>query len=199
MNLEKIKVTFKDSVENTYAINVEIDGVNFEVNCQHGYDSSYRETDWLTCVNESGGDIYASGLYNYLAEKYGIEDYGQPFNSICELIESCAEAHRPENTIERILNEHSDVEYTHEKGLFGAFGPADVHHEKYTGDDGSIIVTSEETCQHLAEKQLLGQKWFSNTQDYENWFDAMVDDGHYGDCSVSYRAWKDICGEEKED
>ena len=190
--IEDMKVSFDSKVDGTYIVNVEINGKEFHVNCQTYLNNSYQETYGLSCINVSGSDIYDSGLQKYLLDEYSIADYDEHFNSIYDKITSCAEAHRPENTVERILND-SDIVYKKEKSLFGAFGPADIKHYKYIGSDGSIIVTSEDVSQPKAENMLTGKKYFNNENTFKEWINKIYDGDHYGDCSVSYRAWKDIC------
>jgi len=196
MNIkQKIIVKFADEVCGTYVVSVKFGDKEFFVNSQARVNSSYKETAELTANNESGSDITESGLTAFL-ETLGIDQDSDAYADIQKEIEECAELHSPENSVLRIINERENDVFTHKKSLFGAFGPTDVHHEKYTSDDGVIIVTSEDTSQPKAENRLLGYKIFNAEGDFEAWKDEVYDDGHYGDCSVSYRAWQDIVGEE---
>ena len=148
----------------------------------------------MSCSNDSGSDIRGSGLKDYL-EEIGIEEFSDEYDAIVSAIVECAESHMPANSVLRIIQE-KDASFELESSLFGAFGPTDVKHCKYINSCGEIIVTSEDISQPLAENQLLGLKYFSDDDEFEAWRQEIYGQDHYGDCSVSYRAWQDICGQE---
>ena len=196
MNENKYTVEFGEEIEGTYIVYIKINDREFAVNCQTFMTNDYKESYGLSCNNYSGGDIGDSGLNHYL-ESIGIEEFSEKYDEIVSAIEKCAESHRPENSVLRIIREkENDESYQYEVSLFGAFGPADVHHVRYINKDGNIIVTSEDTSENRAENQLLGYKSFDNKDEYNKWVDEIYENGHYGDCSVSYRAHKDICSDE---
>ena len=120
-NLQDFKIEFSENADETYVVNVTFDSKIYEVCCQTYTDNNYNESWGLSCVNGSGSDIYESGLYKALEEKYGDDfEYSSEFGQLQEKIEECAEAHKTENTLEAVLLDKYDIAAKSIESLFHA-------------------------------------------------------------------------------
>ncbi len=171
MNIE-IEVEFSEYVEGTYVVDVKFDGDYYEVNCQSYADHDYNETWELSCCNDSGGDIYDSGLVDALVEKYGEDfEYSDEFSKIQCKITDCAEAHKTENTYEAVLLEEHDITATKIESLFNVFYAADTSLYIAYHDDDKVTIFSHDSNQ-IAEA-LFVLKTFSSYEEWDKYDDHL--------------------------
>ena len=83
-------VSFLDEVEESFTVNVQYKGKVYSVVCQFETDDSYRLTNNLSCANESGSDLYTSGLIEAISPTFFEEQNDELYNSLVEKIERCA-------------------------------------------------------------------------------------------------------------
>ena len=87
--IDAIKLELEDIVEDTYVISVTFDDISFNVCCQYRLDSNYNETDELTCLNDSGGDIHGSGCAAYLRK---LDDSERLLDEVIDTIDAFVNA-----------------------------------------------------------------------------------------------------------
>ncbi len=184
MNIE-IEVEFSEYIEevDTYVVEVKFDDNYYEVNCQSYLDHDYNETWELSCCNDSGGDIYDSGLVDALVEKYGEDfEYSDEFSKIQCKITDCAEAHKTENTYEAVLLEEHDITATKIESPFNVFYAADTSLYIAYHDDDKVTIFSHD-CMKIASalRVLKTFESYDEWYDYENklWFDEWGRGGHH--------------------
>lgn len=169
----------------------------FEVNCQTTLDRNYKETSYVTCVNESGSDFESSGLGNYVEDQLGIEESSKLWNIIQETIEDCANE-KLDNSVDGYFAER-DIYFNKDEALdnFGTFYPADVMMNVYKMEcNGFCLAYFEDTSENNIKRIIVGYKVFDTK---ESWlkFRQDVYSGdiggsnfhvHYGDFTASKRA-----------
>jgi len=179
-----------------YFVTVKFDDATFDVCCQTTLNHNYKETTKLSCQNDDGGDFRGSGLAEYLTENLEVEEYSEEWNNIIDMINACAQAEVPENSVLRVLKERvGDDSITYEKMLFDTYLDS-VGCHKYVSGNGSVIVTTEDLEEVRAEKELLGHKVFASHDEYVDWFDSLDPENelHSGDARLVMRARNSIEG-----
>lgn len=189
-NVSDFKLEFNTEVEGTYVINVLHREEHFEVNCQTVIDYNYRESSALTCINESGGDFYDSGLNEYVEKRLSDEDI-----KILQLeIEECAEKNITIKTVEDYIQYKTDLNLTESAGsLVGACYANNCYLKKYTADTGEIVIVDMNDNENIPEKIVDAVRIFDSKKDYEEWFDNATKNhtGNWsGDCSLAYMLWQ---------
>ncbi len=189
MNIS-IKTEFIENIEETYVVSVTFNNRNYSVNCQTYLDHDYNETWELSCTNDSGGDIYDSGLARALFEQFGEDfEYSDEFTEIQNQITECAESHKTENNLEAVLNDKHDIDAKSIKSLFNAFCASDcmLYLVEHTNSDEVTVIIHDVTKIADALKIL---RTFDSVEAWEKfesnlWFNEWCADG-YHDYNIAY-------------
>jgi len=200
---ENIEISFEENVEGTYVVEVNLFNRDFLVNCQTGHDHSYNETYSLTCINESGGNFYDSGLSSYLEDISSDDDCEIMKDIVMELIEACANKELPENTAKRYFEDKEDIELGEMLDNFGTLYPSNTSvcvKQIKNNEDYYCILYFDAGDEPKIENAILCYKIF-NTKNEWNEFRNNVFNGeingsnrhvHYGDFTASKRAYDSI-------
>ena len=191
MNNQKLKsesvcsVEFNEEVEGTYVVSVNVKDTNFDVNCQTGTDHNYKNTNKLSCINESGGDYHDSGLAEFI-ESEELEHLEEDIKSA---IEACAQVHHKSETVGEYLNRKTGLELSFIKGLAGACYAQDCSLNRYDAESGEVAIVDEDSSLNVADEIVLNYRVFDDEQSYTAWFDEATEShqGNWsGDCGLAY-------------
>ncbi len=184
-----IRTEFDENVEETYVVSVTFNDEVYQVNCQTYLDHDYKETWGLSCVNDSGGDIYDSGLVEELKKEFGEDfEYSDDFSEIQNQITKCAEAHKTANTFEAVLLEQHDISATKIESLFEACCAQDTTLYLAYEDGGKVTVFIHNLTK-IAEtlKVLRSFDSYEEWDKYEShlWYEEWGANG-YHDYNIAY-------------
>lgn len=179
----EIKIKFSEEVEGTYIVDVAVGDTAFQVNCQGGMTHDCKLSKYLTCSNESGGDIGDCGLADYLKDDLGLSD--DEYEMVVDAIEAEAQEQVSIVTVVDYINEKLDNEFELEKVLAGACYANNCSLCKYTAFDGAIVVVAEDGNENVPDEIVQDYRVFSDHKEYSKWFDEATK-GHQGHWSGDY-------------
>lgn len=194
----KLDISFDEEIEGTYVVRVSATKLNneetdvFLVNCQSGMTYDYKVSSELSASNDSGGDIYDSGLKQYL-EDNGVEECGDSYTEVVEAIEAEAQKQVRILTVEDYLEDKFCKTFEYERSLAGACYAPDSSLYKYISEDGTIIVVAEDLSENVPEHIIQKYREFLDEKEYSDWFDIATEnhEGHWeGDINLAYMLYK---------